>query len=423
MTSIGNCFRRDTCRLCDSRNLKIILHLTPTALCDAYVPAHRVNLVQEVYPLDLYLCTECGYIHLPYVVDPEIIYRDYIYVTTSSLGLAEHFKKYASDVMKKLKPFENELIIDIGSNDGTLLRYFKNHGMRVLGIEPATEIARRVTESGIETIPEFFNSALSDKILISHERASIITINNLFANIDDLKEIVNGVRKLLTPNGVFIIESSYVSDMIKNMVFDFIYHEHLSYFSVKPLHTFFRRFNMEMFDIEHTPTKGGSLRYYVQLSTGNRSVMPIVSDLISYEENIGLYQTETYKAFSDKINNRKEQLRNKLQQLKKEKKTIAGYGGSATTTTFLYHFGIREMIDYIVDDNPAKQYTFSPGYHIPVLPSDVLYERKPDYVVVFAWRFFEPIVKKHQAYLDHGGRFIRPLPDFEILQKECQHET
>lgn len=413
----NNFYKRDTCRLCGSRDLRLIFSLTPTALCDAYVSTYRVNEVQDIYPLDLFVCQDCGYIHLPYVVNPEIIYRDYIYVTTSSLGLSDHFKKYANEVLNYLKPSPQSLIIDIGSNDGTLLRYFKDQNMRVLGIEPAFDIAQNATKAGIETLPQFFTDRLSDKLRCDYGPATIIIMNNLFANIDDLADVTRGICKLLAPDGVFIIESSYIADMIQNMVFDFIYHEHLSYFSVKPLKIFFERYKMELFNVERISTKGGSLRYYIQHNGGPRPISSAVDELINYEAHIGLEQHDIFKTFSSKINDRKYKLVNMLHRLKAHKKKIAGYGGSATTTTLLYHFGIGNMIDYIVDDNPAKQNTFSPGYHIPVVAPDILYKLKPDYTVVLAWRYFEPIVKKHQAYLVQGGHFIRPLPDMEIVER------
>lgn len=409
-------YQRKKCRLCGGINTKEVLPLAPTALCDAYVSLKSINQVQDTYPLGLFLCSDCGYVHLPYVVNPEIIYRDYIYVTTSSLGLSEHFQRYSEEVLGRIRPSNGALAIDLGSNDGTLLKFFQKQGMRVLGVEPANEIAREATASGVKTLPDFFTSKLADKIVKDFGFAAIVTINNLFANIDDLEEFTGGVRKLLAPEGVFIIESSYLGDMIKNMVFDFIYHEHLSYFSVKPLVTFFRRFNMELIDVERVPTKGGSLRYYFQLADGPKPVSPSVAEMTAYEEGIGIDSVETFKAFSDKIDNSKNRLIGELRNLKAQGKTIAGYGGSATTTTLLYHFGLSDIIDYIVDDNPAKQNTFSPGYHIPVLPSQVLYERKPDYALILAWRYAEPIMKKHQRFLEQGGRFIVPLPELKVIE-------
>lgn len=408
-------FQRDTCRLCAGTNLENVLPLTPTALCDAYVPSEDVNEVQRTYPLVLFLCRNCGYVHLPYVVDPEIIYRNYIYVTTSSLGLSEHFQSYSEEVLRRINPSKGALVVDIGSNDGTLLKFFQKRGMRVLGVEPARKIAEKATKSGIKTLQEFFTAKLADRIKNDYGPAAIVTVNNLFANIDDLEGFTEGIRRFLAPEGVFIIESFYLGDLIKNMVFDFVYHEHLSYLSVKPLTAFLRRFSMELIDIERIPTKGGSLRYYFQLNGGPTTISPSVAEMIAYEEDLGLDRIETFKAFSNKIDDSKLRLISKLGDLQAQGKTIAGYGGSATSTTLIYHFGLGQMLDYIVDDNPAKQNTFSPGYHIPVLPSKVLYERKPDYVLILAWRYSEPIMKKHQIYLKQGGHFIVPLPEVKVI--------
>jgi SAM-dependent methyltransferase len=389
--------------------------LASTALCDAYLPYERRNEAQEVYPLGLFLCRDCGYVYLPYVVDPEIIYHDYIYVTNSSLGLSEHFKSYTDQVLQRINPAEGSLVIDIGSNDGTLLKFFKMKGMRVLGIEPASGIARAATDSGVKTLVGFFNSKFAKRVKNEYGKATIITANNLFANIDDLEDFTEGVRELLAGDGVFIIESSYLADMIENMVFDFIYHEHLSYLSVKPLIRFFDRFGMELIDIQRIPTKGGSLRYYIQLKTGSRPVSASVSEMVAYEERMGLGRPDIFKAFERKINECNAKLLSYINKLQNQSKTIAGYGGSATSTTLIYHFGLGQILDYIVDDNTAKQNTFSPGYHIPVLPSEVLYQRKPDYVVLLAWRYIEPIINKHRNFLEQGGRFIRPLPKFAIV--------
>jgi len=412
-----NFFTRNTCRFCRSTNLENVLPLTPSALCDAYVPSERVNEKQEVYPLALFMCKDCGYVHLPHVVDPETIYRDYIYVTTSSMGLSKHFKGYAAEVMRRLKLPKNSLVVDLGSNDGTLLRFFKEGGMDVLGVEPATAIAEEAKKAGVDTVPDFFNAELAEKIKKDYGAATLITVNNLYANVDDLESFTEGVRRLLAQDGVFVIESSYLGDMMKNMVFDFIYHEHLSYFSIKPLKTFLSRFNMELIDIERVPTKGGSLRYYFQPEGGPRAVSSFVDEMISYEEDLRLGQTQTYKVFSEKINEKKNRLLGHLNDLKKDGKKIAAYGGSATSTTLIYHFGLADKLDYIVDDNPAKHNTFSPGHHLPVLSSDILYEKKPDHVVMLAWRYAQPIIKKHQAFLKQGGNFIVPLPELNIVEK------
>jgi SAM-dependent methyltransferase len=410
----GQITRRDDCRLCAGKDLHLGLHLTPAPIVDAYVPAERLGEMQETYPLDVYVCSACGHSQLLDVVDPQVLYRDYIYVTASSPGLTEHFHKYADAVMRRVNPSEGALVVDIGSNDGTLLRFFQGQGAHVLGIDPAVDIARQATQSGVETVPEFFTAVLSRQIKKERGAATIVTVNNLYANVDDLADFTEGIRHLLSLDGVLVFESFYLVDLIQNMVFDFIYHEHLSCFSVKPLNGFFGRHGMELIDVERVATKGGSLRYTVQLAGGPRCVSQSVSSMLSLEENLGIGTPRPLKAFAAKIDQRKSDLVTLLRGLQAKGKTMAGYGASASTTPLLYHFGIGDVLSFIVDDNPAKQNLYSPGYHIPVLPSHAIYERKPDFVLILAWRFSEPIIDKHQAYLDQGGHFIVPLPELQI---------
>lgn len=412
---MNHIFHRDNCRLCASKDLGLVLRLSPTPLADSYIPNELVDVAQPSYPLDLYLCKNCGLSQLLDIVNPGIIYRDYIYVTTSSMGLNSHFKGYVDEVIARIKPAKGSRVVDIGSNDGTLLRCFKERGMEVLGIEPAKEIAENAMKSGIETWPCFFSSEVAKKIINERAPANIITMNNLMANIDDLTDMIKGVRHLLAPDGVFIFESFYLADLIQNMVFDFIYHEHLSCFSVKPLEVFFRNNDMELIDALRVPTKGGSIRYAVQLAGGPRKVSERVAKLMNFEKDLGIQQPEIFKHFASRIENLKNGNMIFLNDLKSKGATIAGFGASATTTTLLYHFQMADLFSFIVDDNQAKQNTFSPGCHIPVLSSDAIYERKPDYVVILAWRYYEPIINKHQKFLNQGGQFIVPLPEFKLI--------
>ena len=231
------------CRLCKSDVLNTVLPLADSPLCDAYITEKKV---QKYYPLKLSQCGDCGFVQIDCVVDPEIIYRDYIYVTTSSSGLKNHFKSYADDVFGYLKLPSKSLVVDVGSNEGTLLSFFQQKNCNVLGIEPSIKTAKNATEKGIETLPEFFNLDLSKEIVERYGNASLITINNLFANIDDLHNFAQGLESLLADDGVLVIESSYLLDMVNNMVFDFIYHEHLSYFSIIPLVSFFRKLGIKL---------------------------------------------------------------------------------------------------------------------------------------------------------------------------------
>ena len=404
--------RRNDCRLCHSRNLELVLKLTPTPLADSYL---RTKEVQPVFPLDLYLCRECGFAQLLDVVQPQHIYLDYIYETVSSLGLVEHFDNYAAEVLGRIQPPPGALVIDVGSNDGTLLKSYQKRGMKVLGVDPAREIAARATAAGVETLAEFLTVPVARRIRQERGPAAIVSANNVIANIDDLYEIAAAIRELLAPDGVFVFESYYLGDLVQNMVFDFIYHEHISSFAVKPVALFFKRHGLDLVDVLRVPTKGGSLRYTIQLAGGPRKVAPIVGELLALEAQQGLDQPEMFREFNTRIERAKADTLAVLQKLKAEGKSVAGYGASATTTTLLYHFGMGGLIDYLVDDYPAKQGTFSPGLHLPVLSSEALYERRPDAVVVMAWRYYEPIMRRHQKYSAQGGKFIVPMPELKVL--------
>lgn len=408
-------YRRNNCRLCGGHDLELVFCLAPTPPADDYVPAERLNEVQEVYPLDLFFCRKCGHAQLLDVVPPEALFGNYIYLTASSPGLVEHFRRYADQVLTRVGPPRGSLVVDVGSNDGMLLKFFQEGGMCVLGVDPAREIARKATDSGIETLPTFFTLELAHRIKGERGPAAIITANNVFAHADDLADVTEGIRDLLAPSGVFVFEVSYLVDLIQGMVFDYIYHEHLCYHSVKPLDEFFRRHGMELVDVERIANKGGSLRGTAQLAGGPRQVSPSVAQLITLEEELGLHHSESFKLFATKIDSVKAELGSLLSDLRAEGKTVAGYGASATVTTLIYQFDLGEVLSFIVDDNPSRQGLFSPGLHIPVVGPQALYERKPDYVIILAWRFSKPILKKHQAFLAQGGHFIVPLPKVEVV--------
>ncbi|EMN90837.1 class I SAM-dependent methyltransferase [Leptospira weilii] len=401
-------YLRKDCRLCKSTDLIKVLPLTPTALCDAYIKEKKE---QDIYPLDLFQCKNCGFVQIECVVDPEIIYRDYIYVTTSSSGLSNHFENYARDVLEKLNLGAGSFVVDIGSNDGTLLGHFKARNAKVLGVEPSTKTAEDATNRGIETLPEFFDPNLARKIKEKVGAADLITINNLYANIDDLHSFTEGLEYLLSLNGVVVIESSYLGDMVDNMVFDFIYHEHLSYFSILPLIKFFDSFGLRLIHLQHVGTKGGSFRYYWARKNSNHSVSDAVDKFIKIEKEKNM--TESYfKEYTDRISKVKAELMQELEKSKGKKKII-GYGASATSTTLIYHFGLEKYVDYLVDDNPGKIDTYSPGLHIPVKHPDVLDSEGDAVLIVLAWRYFDLIRSKLK---NRKLTLICPLPEFKVVR-------
>lgn len=406
--------RRNTCRGCDGNELDLFFSLAPTPIGDAYVTADKLNVSQPSYPIDLYMCGRCGLAQLTDVIDPDVLYGDYIYVTSSSTGLSEHFQGYADSVTNRCKLAPGSLVVDLGSNDGTLLRCFQKRGMTVVGVEPASHIAAHATSLGVPSISKYFVPSLAAEIVSRHGHARLITANNVFANIDDLMSWVRAIDILLSADGIFVFESYYLGDLLENTVFDFIYHEHLSSFSVRPMQALFQRVGLKLIAVERVTTKGGSLRYFVQRGNGPLSDDGTVASMLAFEDRIGLYRKETFVAYAEKIQGLKAQALDFFVAAKRDGKSIAGFGASITCTTLIYHFDIGKYIDYLVDDNPAKQERFSPGIHLPVLPSSVLGERKPDYVIILAWRFADIIIKKNHDYLENGGEFLIPVPEFKI---------
>lgn len=412
---MANVIHRPQCRLCSSKNRETVLRLVPTPVGDHYVPSDRLAENQEVFPLDLAYCRDCHHLELPDAVDPNILYGNYIYNTAVSLGLVQHFDEYAADALTRIQPQAGSLVIDIGSNDGTLLKGFKKRGMQVLGIDPASRAAAKAEADGVSTIIDFFSPVLAKKIRSEHPPVKIVTANNVFANIDALSELMLGVRELLAADGVFIFETGYMPDTIENTIVDNIYHEHLCYFAVTPLEKFFARHEMELIDVSRVETKGGSLRGVAQLKGGGRSRTASVEKFINDEGQRGFHSPAPHQAFAKRVNQARDDLKVLLSRLKSEKKKVIGYGASVGVTTLLYHFELSKQLDFLVDDNAIRHGLFSPGHHIPVKPSAVIYETNPDYILILAWRYLEPIKQKHQAYLDRGGKFILPLPKVSVI--------
>ena len=297
---------RTHCRLCGSASLERVLPIRPSPIGDAFVTAERKGEPQDLYPLDCYLCLDCGHLQNLDVVDPDVLFRDYTYRTSVSLGLVEHFKRYARSVVESLGIPEGNLVVEMGSNDGSLLKAFKSEGMRVQGIDPARNIAASATEDGVPTIPDFFTSRLAAAIKAEQGRAAVFCANNVFAHIDDMSDVVDGIRLLLADDGAFVFEVSYIVDMIDNMVFDTIYHEHVSHHALIPLETFLNRHDMTLFHVARTGTKGGSIRAFAQpKSTGKRPRSVELSALIAEEERRGITTPRIYRDWFDAIESRK----------------------------------------------------------------------------------------------------------------------
>jgi len=408
--------RRDTCRGCGGIELDLILSLNPSPIGDAYISADKSKHPQPTYPIDLYMCRNCGLSQLIDVIDPEVLYGDYIYVTASSLGLDKHFSEYVKNVLSICDVPSYSLVMDIGSNDGTLLKHFQKQKMNVLGVEPASHIADEANSNGVQTINGFFTPDLARKILLEHGKVKIITSNNVFANIDNIIAWLEAVKIVLDDDGVYVFESFYLLDVVRNMVFDFIYHEHLTAFSVKPVKALAEKVGLELVNVQHVDTKGGSLRYFLQKENGPLKDDGSVLEYLKKENVAGLYNIDIYKVFANEINLLKNKTKEFLSNLKNTGVSIAGFGASITCTTLIYHFEIGEYIDYLIDDNPSKQGLFSPGLHLPVYSSEILSDKKPDYVIILAWRFSATLINNNKDYINNGGCFIVPIPEFQIIE-------
>ena len=403
--------------MCNSNSLVEAMSLTPTPPGNDFLAKSELGRDEQTYPLDLYFCEECHHIQLGHVVDPKILYqKNYSYVSATSAYFVNHLKHYAKDMVERFDLKPGDLAVDIGSNDGTCLSFFKDKGMKVVGVDPATEIAGKATENGIDTIADFFGYRLAIELRKKYGTAKYITSHNACAHIDNLFDVVKGVEHWLDVDGVFVLEVGYFVDVYSNTWFDTVYHEHVDYHTVAPFEKLFNRVGMELISVERISPQGGSIRVMAQKKGGIIKRDDSVDELIALEAKLGLNKAETLHKLNHKISQVRDKLHNLIHSLKADGKSIAGFGAPTKATTLMAHFGLdATVLDFIVDDNPLKQGLFTPITHIPVLSADALYKMKPDYVLILAWNFAEPIMQMHKKYSEQVGQFILPMPNPEIV--------
>jgi len=403
--------------MCGEGSLTKAMSLTPTPPGNDFLTKEELGRDEPVYPLDLYFCEACHHIQLGHVVDPKILYqKNYSYVSATSAYFVNHLKHYAKDMVERFDLKPGDLAVDIGSNDGTCLSFFKDKGMKVVGVDPATEIAGKATENGIDTIADFFGYRLAIELRKKYGTAKYITSHNACAHIDNLFDVVKGVEHWLDVDGVFVLEVGYFVDVYSNTWFDTVYHEHVDYHTVAPFEKLFNRVGMELISVERISPQGGSIRVMAQKKGGIIKRDNSVDELIALEAKLGLDKAETLYKLNHKIIQVRDKLHDLIHSLKADGKSIAGFGAPTKATTLMAHFGLdATVLDFIVDDNPLKQGLFTPITHIPVLSADALYKMKPDYVLILAWNFAEPIMQMHKKYSEQVGQFILPMPNPEIV--------
>jgi hypothetical protein len=405
------------CRSCRSGALELVLSLGETPLANSLLRMEDLNRPEPRFPLDLVFCRACCLVQITETVSPEQLFREYLYFSSFSETMLAHARTLVERLIGELGLGGGSLAVEVASNDGYLLQYYKAAGVPVLGIEPAQNIARvAIEERGIPTISEFFGLDLSRKLVTEGRRADVLHANNVLAHVADLNGFVEGVREILADEGIAALEFPYLGDMIEHAEFDTIYHEHLCYFSLSALTHLFGRHGLKALDVERLPIHGGSLLLTVGRAEARRAPTAAVEALLAEERARGMNDLAFYRGFAQRVLDLKAQLQTLLDRLKKEGHRIAAYGAAAKGSTLLNTFQIgAETIDFVVDRNTHKQGLYMPGVHIPIAAPERLCEAMPAYTLLLTWNFAEEILRQQDEYRRRGGKFIVPIPDARIV--------
>ncbi len=402
------------CRICQSTKLYPFLSLGSMPIPNGFLEKQDLKNQEKLYPLQVSVCENCWLVQLKHVVSAEEMFKNYLYIPSTSFTMLEHFKSLCDDTVKQFNLDENDLVVDIGSNDGTLLGFFKEQEIKILGVDPATNLANTACLKGIETINNYFSEILAKEIVAKKGKATVITACNVVAHINDLDDFFRAMSILLKEKGTVIIEFPYFLDLLDKNEFDTIYHEHLSYFSLFPFLQLLKKHHFLIFDIKRIPVHGGSLRIHIVKEAGN-FVDKIVNEFLDEELAKKIDKKITYQNFAHRVKSIKRDLVDFLGKLKKQGKRIAGYGAAAKGNVLLNYCQIGiETIEYIVDSIPYKQGRYTPGTHIPIYPESRLEKDMPDYVLLLAWNFADEILRKQMKYREKGGQFIITIPYLRI---------
>jgi SAM-dependent methyltransferase len=420
--NVGEYIRNNQCRFCFNNKIHKFIDFGFVPLAGGFFEkgSTKKDFNKEYkYPLEIYFCSKCYLVQSPNVISPDKLFKNYFYFSSTISSLVNHFKSFAKHLKRYYRDPKKCKILEIGCNDGVFLKPLKKEGFKVIGVDPAKNVVRPLIKEGFNVINTYFNENTARKIKKLYGKVDVISGTSSLAHIDDMHDVIKGIKLLLRDDGILIFEEHYLGNVVDELQYDMMYHEHPSYYSLHSLKEFLEIFDMHVFNVKPLKLRAGLMRYYIQnRDSGKRKITKNVERLLAKEKKDGLHKYETYKNYFKRINYSKKHLMKLLEDLKKNDYKIVGYGASGRATIIMSFCGIdQKHLDYMVDDSPARQGIFMPGNHMPVRSSVSLDNPKtrPDYALVFAWPFIDEIKKKKSSYLKSGGKFIIPLPEVEII--------
>jgi SAM-dependent methyltransferase len=405
------------CRFCKAKLSVTFADLGMSPPSNSYLKPGQLNAMERFYPLHARVCEACKLVQLEEFESPAEIFSEYAYFSSFSASWLKHAERYVEMMIGRFDFDARSQVVEIASNDGYLLQYFKQRGVSVLGVEPAANVAKvALEERGIPSLVEFFGVQTAKKMVADGTGADLLLGNNVLAHVPDINDFVAGMKILLKPDGIITMEFPHLLRLIEQNQFDTIYHEHFSYLSFMTVERIFAHAGLKLFDVEELPTHGGSLRIFAAHAESNRSVEKRVEMMRLLERQFGLESIETYRAFHESVRETKRAFLEFLIQAKRRGRRIAAYGAAAKGNTLLNYCGVRDdFIDYVVDKNPYKQNSFLPGVHLPIYGPEKLAETQPDYVLILPWNIKDEVMEQMSLIRSWGGKFVVAIPNVQVL--------